>query len=94
MLQALRAVAHNYPSIMIICWDEVSSVVSRFLSPVTSQPPTLSAKSSTGHTASAVEEKIIAAAVKVILDHHNAVALVMILQIMVVMGSLLFVIVL
>ncbi|KAL8109553.1 uncharacterized protein LOC141672065 isoform X2 [Apium graveolens] len=65
-LQALRAVAHNYPSIMIICWDEISSVVSRFLSPVASQPPTLSANSSTGHTASAIEEKIIAAAVKVL----------------------------
>ncbi|KAL1823511.1 hypothetical protein ACET3Z_010289 [Daucus carota] len=65
-LQALRAVAHNYPNIMVICWDQVSLVVTRFLSPVVSKDSTWSSKSNAGHSASAIEEKVTAAAVKVL----------------------------
>ncbi|KAL5551204.1 hypothetical protein UlMin_001380 [Ulmus minor] len=59
-LQALRGVSHNYPSIMVSCWERVSTVVYGFL-----RVPN-SCKGHVGYTVGFIGEKVITAAIKVL----------------------------
>ncbi|XP_071917933.1 uncharacterized protein [Coffea arabica] len=63
-LQALRAVAHNYPSAMFSCWKEVSSIVYAFLRYTPDVQARLQ-KINAGCTGGPSWEKVITAAVKV-----------------------------
>ncbi|XP_071692294.1 uncharacterized protein [Rutidosis leptorrhynchoides] len=56
-LQVLKAVAHNYPNIMILCWEQVFSVISEFLD------PSLSGSSS---RAVIIGEKVITSSIKLL----------------------------
>lgn len=71
LLQALRAVAHNYPNIMAVCWDQVSCIVFRFLSLTSPQVAVWPSTSNAGHSVSAIEEKVITAAIKVTCAQPN-----------------------
>ncbi|XP_057753732.1 uncharacterized protein LOC130973287 [Arachis stenosperma] len=65
-LQALKAVCHNYPSIVTACWERVSAIVSGFLS---FGYPEISSRKSSEHGGSPtafVSEKVLAAAIKVL----------------------------
>ncbi|XP_071919180.1 uncharacterized protein [Coffea arabica] len=62
-LQALRAVAHNYPSAMFSCWKEVSSIVYAFLR-YTPDVQARLRKINAGCTGGPSWEKVITAAVK------------------------------
>ncbi|KAK2981971.1 hypothetical protein RJ640_019191 [Escallonia rubra] len=64
-LQALRAVAHNYPSIMVLCWEQVTSVVHGFLEPSSPEGP-IRWKVNEGTTTGSNGEKITVAAIKVL----------------------------
>ncbi|KAK3025161.1 hypothetical protein RJ639_043047 [Escallonia herrerae] len=64
-LQALRAVAHNYPSIMVFCWEQVTSVVHGFLKPSSPEGP-IRWKVNEGNTIGSNREKITVAAIKVL----------------------------
>lgn len=63
-MQALKALAHNYPQAMTLCWEKISSIVYRVLS---SSPeiPTRSWRSNTEHTVAAMKERVMTASIKV-----------------------------
>ncbi|KAL5833246.1 hypothetical protein ACOSQ3_016920 [Xanthoceras sorbifolium] len=65
-LQALRAVSHNYPNIMVACWEQVSTIVFNFLKAATPEVPTKAWKGPVGNTVGFIGEKVITAAVKVL----------------------------
>ncbi|XP_059662080.1 uncharacterized protein LOC132308109 isoform X2 [Cornus florida] len=65
-LQALRAVSHNYPSIMDVCWEQVSNIVYGFLRLTSPEVPTRPWKGNVGNTVGSMGEKVITAAVKVL----------------------------
>ncbi|KAK3011803.1 hypothetical protein RJ639_012504 [Escallonia herrerae] len=64
-LQALRSVAHNYPSIMVLCWEQVTSVVHGFLKPSSPEGP-IRWKVNEGTITVSNGEKITVAAIKVL----------------------------
>lgn len=65
-LQALRAVCHNYPNLMLECWGTVSTTVHKFLREATAEASVRTWKEHTGSEVSFIGEKIITAAVKVL----------------------------
>ncbi|KAK8583569.1 hypothetical protein V6N12_067835 [Hibiscus sabdariffa] len=65
-LQALRAVSHNYPDLMLVCWGQLSAIVYKFLREGTTEVATKSWKEQAGNTAVFVGEKIVTAAIKVL----------------------------
>ncbi|KAL4324142.1 hypothetical protein GQ457_11G032090 [Hibiscus cannabinus] len=65
-LQALRAVSHNYPDLMLVCWGQLSAIVYKFLREGTAEVATKSWKEQAGNTAVFVGEKIVTAAIKVL----------------------------
>ncbi|KAB2609005.1 hypothetical protein D8674_012173 [Pyrus ussuriensis x Pyrus communis] len=64
-LQALRAVSHNYPSIMFSCWEQISTIVYGVLRAATHEVPTGSWKGNTGNFVGFIGEKVITATIKV-----------------------------
>ncbi|XWS38094.1 hypothetical protein CRYUN_Cryun19dG0101100 [Craigia yunnanensis] len=65
-LQALRAVSHNYPDLMLVCWGQISAIVHKFLRECTVEVPTKTWKEQAGNTVVFVGEKIVTAAIKVL----------------------------
>ncbi|XP_052490202.1 uncharacterized protein LOC105791273 isoform X3 [Gossypium raimondii] len=65
-LQALRAVSHNYPDLMLVCWGKISAIVYKFLREGNAEVATKSWKELAGNTALFVGEKIVTAAIKVL----------------------------
>ncbi|GAB2256887.1 hypothetical protein Droror1_Dr00022946 [Drosera rotundifolia] len=63
-LQALRAVGHNYPNIMVGCWKQVSAMVHGFLRPGLME--VASSRTNVGNGVGSLAEKVLAAAVKVL----------------------------
>lgn len=64
-LQALRAVSHNYPSIMCSCWEQISAMVYGLLRAATPEVPAGSWKGHNGNFVGFIGEKVITAAIKV-----------------------------
>lgn len=64
--QALRAVSHNYPSVMFSCWERVSTMVLGFLSVPTAEVNTKPWKGNVGTTVGLIGENVVTAAIKVI----------------------------
>ena len=64
-LQALRAVSHNYPSIMFSCWEQISTIVYNLLRAATPEVHVGQWKGHTGNSVGFVGEKIITAAIRV-----------------------------
>ena len=58
MVQALRAVSHNYPDLMLVSWGQISAIVHKFLRRETW-------KEQAGNTVVFVGEKMVTAAIKV-----------------------------
>ncbi|KAG4133910.1 hypothetical protein ERO13_D08G120500v2 [Gossypium hirsutum] len=65
-LQALRAISHNYPNLMLVCWGKISAIVYKFLREGNAEVATKSWKELAGNTALFVGEKIVTAAIKVL----------------------------
>lgn len=65
LFQALKAVSHNYPSIVTACWGQVSSTVYSFLSIVCPEVPSKQSNEHVGSTTAFNNEKILIAAIKV-----------------------------
>ncbi|GLT64682.1 hypothetical protein SLA2020_371600 [Shorea laevis] len=65
-LQALRALSHNYPNLMLECWGIVSATVYTFFKEATAEVPTKSWKEHIGSTVWFTGEKTITAAAKVL----------------------------
>ncbi|OMO95180.1 Armadillo-like helical [Corchorus capsularis] len=65
-LQALRAVSHNYPDLMLVCWGKVSAIVHKYLREATADVPTKTWKEQAENSAPFVGEKIVTAAIKVL----------------------------
>lgn len=64
-LQALRAVSHNYPSIMFSCWEQIATTVYGLLRAATPEVPAGQWKGHTGSSVGFIGEKIITAAIRV-----------------------------
>lgn len=63
LVQALKAMSHNYPSIMFSCWEKVSIIVYGLL-----RSPEVLTRPRKGHmenTGGLIGEKLITAAIKV-----------------------------
>ncbi|RVW91692.1 hypothetical protein CK203_013730 [Vitis vinifera] len=60
---ALRAVSHNYPNIMVACWEQVSTIVYGFLR-ATPEVPARQWKGHSGNTVGSIGEKTLTAAIK------------------------------
>jgi len=65
-LQALRAVSHNYPDIIILCWVQISSTTYGFLRFASPGDPTRPWKGNIGNVTGSTGEKVITAAIKVL----------------------------
>ncbi|KAM1339707.1 hypothetical protein ACFX2I_038454 [Malus domestica] len=64
-LLALRAVSHNYPSIMFSCWEQISTIVYGVLRAAITEVPT-GYKGNTRNFVGFIGEKVITAAIKVL----------------------------
>ncbi|XP_055822666.1 uncharacterized protein LOC129891362 isoform X2 [Solanum dulcamara] len=62
-LQAIRAVAHNYPSVMVLCWEKISLLVHGVL---TSSSETRSWRDNVGNSNEPIGDKVITASIKVL----------------------------
>ncbi|KAK4370005.1 hypothetical protein RND71_009480 [Anisodus tanguticus] len=62
-LQAVRAVAHNYPSVMVLCWEKISLLVHGVL---TFSPETRSWRDNVGNSNEPIGDKVITASIKVL----------------------------
>lgn len=56
--------AHNYPNIMVVCWEQMSAIVYGYLSPITPGVPTRW-KGNVGNNVGTTGEKVTTAAIKV-----------------------------
>ncbi|XP_017973347.1 PREDICTED: HEAT repeat-containing protein 6 isoform X1 [Theobroma cacao] len=65
-LQALRALSHNYPDLMLACWGQISAIVHKFLREASAEIPTKTWKEQAGNTVLFVGEKIVTSAIKVL----------------------------
>ncbi|KAI5406799.1 hypothetical protein KIW84_053171 [Lathyrus oleraceus] len=74
LFQALKAVSHNYPSIVTACWGQVSSTVYSFLSIVCPEVPSKQSNEHVGSTTAFNNEKILIAAIKVLDECLRAVS--------------------
>ncbi|KAL8459743.1 hypothetical protein ACS0TY_037015 [Phlomoides rotata] len=63
--QALKAVAHNYPNVMALCWEQVSSVIYEVLSSSSDVSARLW-RGSIEHCVASIKERVMTAAVKVL----------------------------
>ncbi|KAM0015636.1 putative armadillo-like helical protein [Helianthus debilis subsp. tardiflorus] len=62
-LQVLKAVAHNYPNIMVLCWKQFSSIICDFLDPPgSSRAGTVNSR----HTVGTIGEKVLTNAIKLL----------------------------
>lgn len=66
LLQALKALAHNYPNVMTLCWEQISSIIYGVLSSFSDVPGRLW-RGNVEHTVAPIKERVMTAAVKV--DH-------------------------
>ncbi|KAJ8562353.1 hypothetical protein K7X08_011644 [Anisodus acutangulus] len=62
-LQAVRAVAHNYPSVMVLCWEKISLLVHGVL---TFSPETRSWRDNVGNSNEPIGDKVVTASIKVL----------------------------
>ncbi|KAI4326769.1 hypothetical protein L6164_019306 [Bauhinia variegata] len=65
-LQALRAAFHNYPNIVIACWEQVSAAVYAFLTVVFPETPSRKPCEYVGSSSTFIEEKVLTAAIRVL----------------------------
>lgn len=66
VVQALRAVSHNYPNIMSSYWQQVSTIVLKILKAASPEVPAKAWKGHVGNTAGFTGEKVVTAAIKVL----------------------------
>lgn len=66
MLQALRALLHSYPKIVIDCWEHVFAIVHNYMEVACPEVSTSPRKGLSGNTVGVNREKVTAAAVKVL----------------------------
>lgn len=71
--QALKALAHNYPQAITLCWEKISSIVYRVLS-FSPEIATRSWRSDTEHTVAAMKERVMTASIKVLDECLRAVS--------------------
>ncbi|CAI9274657.1 unnamed protein product [Lactuca saligna] len=64
-LQVLKAVAHNYPNLMVLCWKQVFSIISEFLDPLLEGSSRAGVVNS-GHIVGTIREKVITNAIKLL----------------------------
>ncbi|CAN4112972.1 unnamed protein product [Withania somnifera] len=62
-LQAVKAVAHNYPSVMVLCWEKISLLVHGVL---TFSSETRSWRDNVGNSNEPIGDKVITASIKVL----------------------------
>ncbi|KAK6935637.1 protein of unknown function DUF4042 [Dillenia turbinata] len=65
-LQALRAVSHNYPNIMALCWKQVSNLVYGLLTLTCSEAQMRLGDGQAGNSGGLMVEKVVAASIKVL----------------------------
>ncbi|KAJ9549714.1 hypothetical protein OSB04_022257 [Centaurea solstitialis] len=65
-LQVLKAVAHNYPDIMVLCWKQVSSIICEFLDPLLPEGSSRAGTVNSGQTVGTIGEKVITSAIKLL----------------------------
>ncbi|XP_073224565.1 uncharacterized protein [Cicer arietinum] len=73
-LQALKAVSHNYPSIVTACWEQVSATVYGFLSIVCSEVSSKQSSEHVGSPTAFINEKVLITAIKVLDECLRAVS--------------------
>ncbi|XVF12805.1 hypothetical protein REPUB_Repub08aG0151600 [Reevesia pubescens] len=73
-LQALRAVSHNYPDLMLVNWGQISAIVYKFLREAPAEVPTKTWKEQAGNTVVFVGEKMVTAAIKVLDESLRAIS--------------------
>lgn len=66
VVQALRAVSHNYPNVMSSYWQQVSTIVFKILKAASPEVPAKAWKGHVGNTAGFTGEKVVTAAIKVL----------------------------
>ncbi|XP_074286919.1 uncharacterized protein LOC141612106 [Silene latifolia] len=71
-LQALKALCHNYPTVMGLCWKQISTLVYKFLRPDTFGFPSL--KGAVGHDVGSSVDKLLSGAIKVLDEYLRAVS--------------------
>ncbi|TKY46266.1 HEAT repeat-containing protein 6 [Spatholobus suberectus] len=74
LLQALKAVSHNYPNIVAACWEQVSAVVYGFLSNVCLEAPSRQSSEHVGSPTPFINEKVLITAIKVLDEGLRAVS--------------------
>ncbi|XVE58219.1 hypothetical protein DITRI_Ditri04bG0152400 [Diplodiscus trichospermus] len=65
-LQALRAVSHNYPELMLVSWGQISAIVHKFLREAGTGVPTKTWKEQAENIVLFAGEKMVTAAIKVL----------------------------
>ncbi|KAL2334265.1 hypothetical protein Fmac_015478 [Flemingia macrophylla] len=73
-LQALKAVYHKYPNIVVLCWEQISAVVYGFLSTVCLEAPSRQSSEHIGSPTSFINEKLLVSAIKVLDEGLRAVS--------------------
>lgn len=66
LLQALKAVSHNYPNIVNACWEQVSAIVYGFLRIACSEVPLKQSSEHDGSPTTFISEKVLITAIKVL----------------------------
>ncbi|XP_031397671.1 HEAT repeat-containing protein 6 isoform X2 [Punica granatum] len=67
-LQALRALSHSYPKIVVACWEHVFAIVHSHMEVASPEVPTSPRRGLSGNSIRVNGEKVIAAAIKVLDD--------------------------
>ncbi|KAI3727828.1 hypothetical protein L6452_16448 [Arctium lappa] len=65
-LQVLKAVAHNYPDIMVLCWKQVSSIICEYVDPLLPEGSSRAGTVNSGQTVGTIGEKVITSAIKLL----------------------------
>ncbi|KAF7828083.1 HEAT repeat-containing protein 6 isoform X1 [Senna tora] len=73
-LQALRAISHNYPNIVIVCWEHISASVYGILGIVFPEAPSRNSSELGSYPSAFIGEKVLTAAIKVLDECLRAVS--------------------
>ncbi|KAL4570566.1 hypothetical protein LXL04_026222 [Taraxacum kok-saghyz] len=65
-LQVLKAVAHNYPNIIALCWKQVSCIISEFLDPFLPEGSSRVVTVNSGQSVGVIREKVTTNSIKLL----------------------------
>ncbi|KAL3641854.1 hypothetical protein CASFOL_012669 [Castilleja foliolosa] len=63
--QALKAVAHNYPNVIVLCWEQISSIIYGVLSSFPDVPVRFK-RGDVEHTVASIKERVTVSSIKVL----------------------------